>query len=90
MRVRIADTLGLPAQAKVEIELLKLLASRSPWSITEVYRLAIKQASFDPFLIQLLVDLVLHFLGAQVICIREDFVKKLFDTYGVDVCFGQL
>ena len=40
MRVRIADTLGLPPQAEVEIELLKLLASRSRLRLfTEVYRL---------------------------------------------------
>ena len=39
MKVRIPDTLNLPAQHRVEDELLKLLASRSrPLSTTEAYR----------------------------------------------------
>lgn len=39
MKVRIPDTLNLPAQAKVEAELLKLLASRSrSLGTAEVYR----------------------------------------------------
>jgi hypothetical protein len=39
MKVRIPDTLKLPPQAKVEVELLKLLAARSrPLAPTEAYR----------------------------------------------------
>ena len=39
MRVRIPGSLGLPAQLRVEVELLKLLAARSrPLKTTEIYR----------------------------------------------------
>ena len=39
MKLRVPDTVKLPEQAKVEAELLKLLASRlRPLSSTEVYR----------------------------------------------------